>query len=84
MANLVNDAARCRSWTASLKTYTYGAKLGAFNLHDMACLGIFPSSLAHLRETLLKLARGGTYGAKKPFRRLSKIMKGTIHGTQTH
>ena len=56
IANLTNGVARPRIWIAGPKTDRYGSKLKAFNLYNMAGLGIFPRSLSYLQEDLLKLS----------------------------
>lgn len=50
MANLADGIARPRTWTADPKTYGYGSRVKAFNLHNMADLGFFSRSLAYLQE----------------------------------
>lgn len=56
MANLANGVARPRIWAAGPKTYEYGSRLKAFNLYNMAGLGVFPRSLSYLQEVLPKLS----------------------------
>lgn len=56
IANLANGVARPQTWTAGPKTDGYGSRLKAFNLYNIAGLGIFPKGLCYLREGLLKLS----------------------------
>lgn len=56
MANLANGVVRPQIWTAGPKTYGYGSRLKAFNLYNMAGLGIFPRSLSYLQGILLKMS----------------------------
>ena len=60
MANIRKTAAHPRNWTAGPKTTTYGAKLGAFDIENMACFGIFPASLYYIPVILKDLAEGGS------------------------
>ena len=61
MANIGDIAARHRNWTAGSKTSTYGAKLRAFDIKNMASSGDFPTSLSYIPVMLKDLA-----GEKKP------------------
>ncbi len=64
MANIGNIAAHPRIWTAGPKTTTYGAKLGAFDIENMACFGNFPTSLSYIPVILKDLAEVGTVGSE--------------------
>ena len=58
LANVANNATRPRCWTTNTKTDIYGAKLAAFDIEDMACLGHFPEKLSYVRKELLNLSPG--------------------------
>ena len=63
MANIRKTAVHPRNWTAGPKTTTYGAKLGAFDIQNMACFGKFPASLSYIPVILKDLAEGETVGS---------------------
>lgn len=46
-ANIGNIAAHPRNWTAGPRTTTYGTKLRAFDIDNMASGGIYPTSLSY-------------------------------------
>ena len=60
MANIRKTAAHPRNWTAGPKTTTYGAKLGAFDIENMACFGKFPASFSYIPVILKDLVEGET------------------------
>ena len=64
MAHIGNTAANHRCWTAGPKTTTYGAKLGAFDIVNMALVGNFPASLSYIPVMLQKLVEEETVGSK--------------------
>ena len=63
MANVGNIAAHPRKWTAGPKTTTYGAKLRAFDIDNMAGFGRFPNTLFYIPAMLKDLAEGEKSGA---------------------
>ena len=63
MANIGNTAAHPRCWTAGPKTTTYGAKLGAFEIENMAWFGNFPASLSYIPVMLKDLAEEEMVGS---------------------
>ena len=65
-ATVTENPTNSRGWTAGSKTDRYGSKLRAFNIKDMAALGIFPKSLSHIRETLMDFAGGNDLWAQEP------------------
>ena len=60
MTNIGKIAAHSRSWTAGPKSTTYGAKLGAFDIENMACFGNFPTKLSYVPAMLRDLPEGET------------------------
>ena len=63
MANIGNIAAHPQCWTAGPKTTTYGAKLRAFDIGNMACFGEFPTSLSYIPAMLKDLTQGELAGS---------------------
>ena len=63
MATIGNTAVHPRTWTAGPKTTTYGAKLRAFDIVDMACSGNFPANLSYIPVILKDLPEGHTVGS---------------------
>lgn len=68
MANVGNIAAHPRNWTAGPKTTAYGAKLGAFDIENMACFGNFPTNLSYVPAMLRDLLEGETLGSRSDVR----------------
>ena len=64
MANIGNTAAHPRTWVAGPKTTTYGAKLRAFDIVDMACSGNFPANLSYIPVMLKDLSEGNAVGSR--------------------
>jgi hypothetical protein len=71
LAKASANAPKLPQWKAGPKTDEYGSKLAAFNLEDMACSGIFPSTLAYLPEELVNRKRSAEMLWDKPLRRSS-------------
>ena len=63
-ANIGNIAAHPWDWTAGPKTTTYGAKLRAFDIENMACFGNFQTRLSDFPVMFRDLAEGETVGSK--------------------
>ena len=78
MANIGNTAAHSRTWTAGPKTTTYGAKLAAFNLENMAYFGKFPASLSYIPVMLKDLAREEMVGSTDVTMRYKKRLEQEI------